>query len=310
MTLQQLEYIVALDNLKNFVKAAEHWYVTQPTLTMQVKKLEDEVGFQIFNRHTKPLKTTCLGEEFVLHAHKVIRETNMLKAIVSDEKDKLDGAYKLGIIPTLAPYILPILLPELAKKHPKIALTIEEQQSETLITGLKNGTIDMGILATPLGENSLREVNVFYEPFLVYFNNDHNLASHKFISPSDLKVEEILLLSEGHCFRNQTLNICQQSIGQQKKQFVYQSGSIETIKALVNKGLGYTLVPELSVLNERKTNKSIKRFEAPEPVREVSLVVHESFYKEKLLDVIRKIIMNNIPETFRTSDRFVRIKWR
>ncbi len=310
MTFQQISYVIALDNLKNFKKAADSCYISQPTLSMQVSKLEDEIGFKIFNRETKPLTPTLLGEKFILKARSIMREVNELKALVSQEMDSMQGEYNLGIIPTLAPYILPILLPAFSEKFPETRLKIEELQSEIIIHQLKHGLLDIGILATPLDERNLREIPVFYEPFLVYLNHNNHLLNKNLIAANDLEIDKILLLDEGHCFRNQTLNICNQDINNEKNQFNYRSGSIETIKALVNKGLGYTLVPELSVMEEKNTSENIKRFELPEPVREVSIVVHNGFSKELLIENMRKVILNAIPDSFQKNERFVRIKWR
>lgn len=310
MTIQQIEYTIALDNFRNFVKAAESCFITQPTLTMQVKKLEDEIGFKIFNRDKKPLEPTKLGEKFILKARMIKREMNELKELVSNEKDSMAGEFRLGIIPTLAPYILPLLLPEFSDKYFETKLIIEELQSESIIENLKLGLLDVGILATPLEERFIREIPLFYEPFLVYLNDNNPLSEKRLIASSDLNLDDILLLSEGHCFRNQTLNICKQELSTNHHQFNYQSGSIETIKALVNKGLGYTLVPELSILKERKENKNIKRFESPEPVREISLVIHTGFSKELLIENMRKAILKDLPESFKKNERFNRIKWR
>ncbi len=310
MTIQQIEYTIALDNFRNFVKAADSCFVTQPTLTMQVKKLEDEIGFKIFNRDKKPIESTDLGEKFILKARMIQREMNELKELVSQEVDTMNGEFKLGIIPTLAPYVLPLLLPYFSVNYPNTRLNIEEIQSEQVIHKLKHGFLDIGILATPLDERHIREIPLFYEPFLVYLNSKNPMTDKKLIASSDLDINKILLLAEGHCFRNQTLNICNQEKHSVQQQFNYQSGSIETIKALVNKGLGYTLVPELSVLSERKENKNIKRFESPEPVREISLVMHTGFSKELLIENMRKAILSAIPESFKKNERFVRVKWR
>lgn len=310
MTFQQIAYVIALDNYKNFQKASESCFVSQPTLSMQVNKLEDEIGFKIFNREKKPIEPTALGETFILKARVIMREVDELKALVSEEKDSMKGEFSLGIIPTLSPYLLPILLPAFSEQFPETRLNIDELQSESIIHQLKHGLLDIGILATPLEERSLRETPVFYEPFLVYLNSENELADKNLIASTDLEIDKILLLSEGHCFRNQTLNICSQNLDYSQKQFNYKSGAIETIKALVNKGLGYTLVPELSVLSELRHNKNIKRFEKPEPVREVSIVVHSGFSKERLIDNMRKVLLEAIPASFAKNERFVRIKWR
>lgn len=310
MTLQQIEYIISLDNHKNFVKAAKQCLVTQPTLTMQIQKLENEIGFRIFDRNSKPVKPTKLGEQFISKARIIHREVNELKAMVEDDLNTLKGEFRLGIIPTLAPYLLPLFLPHFSEKYSETHLVIEELQSEDIIQKLKIGLLDIAILATPVFEKQLREIPVFVEPFLAYLEPENPLLNKKLIDSNDLDLEKILLLSEGHCFRNQTLNICKQKKTNGFQKFTYSSGSIETIKALVDKGLGYTLIPELSILPEGQNNKNIKRFNKPEPVREVSLLVHSGFTKELLLENIRKSITENLPENFSKNERFVRVKWR
>lgn len=310
MTIQQLEYVVALDNERNFVRAAQRTFVTQPTLTMQLRKLEDETGFQIFNRSKKPISPTILGVRFIEKARQIIREINELKAMVSHETESVQGKFRIGIIPTMAPYLLPRFLPGFIQEHPETKLGIEEIQSETVISGLKNDLIDVGIMATPVYEKQLREIPLFNEPFLALFPGGDAHLSETLIDPDDLLTDQLLLLSEGHCFRNQTLNICKTDEEKHPRSFDYHSGSIETLKELVMKGIGYTLVPELSVTNEMDSNKNLRRFKTPVPSREVSLVVHRSFSKERFIEVLRDSILKNIPAHFSKNKGFFRVKWR
>lgn len=309
MTLQQLEYVVALDNNRNFVLAAESCFVTQPTLTMQIKKLEDEIGVQIFDRNKKPLQPTLAGERMVIKARQILREVNQLKEFISSERASVNGSFKIGIIPTLAPYLLPLFLPDFIQENPETHLKILELQTEDIVKGLKNDIIDIGILVTPLMEKSLREIVLFNEPFMVYHSKDHAFAKLNNVAPDMLNPSEILILNEGHCFRNQILNICNSEREESSIGFDYQSGSIESLKNLVDRGVGYTLVPELSI-NKGNEQSQIKRFKDPEPIREVSLVVHKGFTKELLIEKLRSLILKNIPEHFVKSKKYMKVNWR
>ena len=309
MTLVQMEYIIALDTHRHYVTASKHCFVTQPTLTMQVKKLEEEIGTLLFDRSKKPLKPTKTGVQFIEKAREILREVKQLKNLVSEERFSTDGTFTIGIIPTLAPYLLPLFLAKFVKENPQSKLIIQEIESLEMIKRMKDETIDIGIIVTPLKEKSIREIPLFYEPFLAYLPNNHRLLSKVRITANELNNENALVLSEGHCFRNQTLKICNQNIEESNIGFEYQSGSIETLKRMVKKGLGYTLVPELSVIDEM-SNPNIKRFQAMEPVREVSLACSKSFAKERLIEKIRDSILNEIPEKFIKKEDYVRVRWR
>ncbi len=309
MTIQQLEYIVALDDHRNFVKAAESCLVTQPTLTMQVKKLEDEAGVKLFNRNKKPLTPTVAGEQFLLKARQILRDVNDLKQLINDETECIEGTFRIGIIPTLAPYILPLFLYEFVNDHPNTHLQIKEVESEQMIDQLKHNLLDVGILATPIDESQIREIPLFYEPFWVLFPDHHPLLAHKRIKSEWLHTDDLLLLAEGHCFRNQTLNICNLKEGKPRK-LDYESGSIETIKNLIKRGAGYSLVPELSILEDLKTNKNLRPLEKPVPTREISIITHNSYSKEAFINLLRKSILKHIPDRFQKNQRFVTVKWR
>ncbi|MDX1684446.1 MAG: LysR substrate-binding domain-containing protein [Saprospiraceae bacterium] len=309
MTLQQLEYIVALDDHRHYVNAAEHCFVSQPNLTMQVKKLEDEIGIRIFDRTKKPLQPTDIGKEVISRARRILRDTSQIKEYINHEKETMEGEFTVGIIPTIAPYLLPRFLPSFLKEHPKVHLNIQELQTGQIITQLQNGTIDIGLLATPLNEVNIREVPLYYEPFLLFLPENHRFQDKKLLLAEDLDPNEVLVLDEGHCFREQTLSICQQAKHSSSIGFDYQSGSIEALKNLVKYGVGYTLVPELSVLNELKS-KHVRRFSSPEPVREVSLAVHSNYIKKALIDSLKSHILKVIPDRFLEKHSVVEFEWR
>ena len=294
MTLQQLEYIVALDEHRHFVKAAEACFVSQPNLTMQVKKLEDEIGVRIFDRDKKPIEPTEIGREVIIRARQILRETRQLKDFVQYEKGALEGEFKIGIIPTLAPYLLPQFLPAFLKDHPQVHLKIQELQTGQIVSHIQHGLLDIGLLVTPLTESNLREIPVFYEPFLLYLPDNHRFLEEKLMLAEDLDPREVLVLEEGHCFREQALAICKRARQGSSIGFDYQSGSIEALKNLVRQGVGYTLVPELSVHAELDA-PHLRRFAPPEPVREVSIVVHNSFIKEAIIHRLRDSIQGSVP---------------
>ncbi|PVX52032.1 LysR family hydrogen peroxide-inducible transcriptional activator [Balneicella halophila] len=309
MTLQQLRYIVALDNYRHFATAAEKCYVAQPTLTLQVKKLEEELGTIIFDRKKHPLTPTDLGEKILLKARQILREAEGLESLVSSDKLQMEGHFNVGVIPTVAPYLMPYFLKEFSEKHPNTHLVIHEMQTKSIIDGLNRNTLDVGILATPLKEKNIREIPLYQEAFLVYSDTNDPLHRKKAIKYTDIQSNCLLVLTEGHCFRSQVLQICGEELGEHKG-FTYQVGSIETLKRLVKAGLGFTLVPELSTLHIKEDQPYLIRFEEPQPTREVSLVVHHSFSKEALLDALRDCIQENLPNVVKKKKHFVRVKWR
>lgn len=307
MNIQQLEYILALDIYRNHVKAAAHCNVTQPTLSMMVKKLEDELGVKIFDRSSLPLKPTPTGEVILAKARQILQEIRNMKEYIRDEKDSVDGEFRLGVIPTLAPYLLPRFLNAFLKKHPRTSFTVTEMQTQEIIDHLKTSRLDMGILVTPLDDKEVREIPVFYEPILLYTSEHLGYYKKNRVNLQSLSTQNLLLLEEGHCFRGQVMNLC--AARQDRKavsQLNYQSGSFETLKAIIDNDCGYTLIPELAV-NTR--SRHVKRFIEPEPVREVSIVVHNSFVREMLLIKIREAILKAIPPGFRKIEKFVRVRW-
>ena len=216
----------------------------------------------------------------------------------------------MGIIPTLASYLLPLLLPDITKHHKNTVLIIEELQSDEIIARLQQDRLDLAFMSSPLDENDIREIPLFSEPFLLYLSVNHPLLRKEELVPDDLDPEDLLLLSEGHCFRNQALNLCNARGKSTRRGFYYESGSIETLKGLVDRKMGYTLVPELSVIEDLNAKPSIRRFKNPEPTREISLVCHERFSREKLLEVVRDIVQRNLPENLTRGKTYTRIPWK
>jgi LysR family transcriptional regulator, hydrogen peroxide-inducible genes activator len=305
MNLQQLEYIVALDIHRNHVKAADHCNVTQPTLSMMVKKLEDELGVKIFDR-SLPLKPTPAGETVIQRARQILKEVKNLKEFIKDEKDSIEGEFKLAVIPTLAPYLLPRFLNEFLAQHPGTSFTVIEMQTEDIVKQLKTNRLDVAILVTPLDDREIREVPVFYEPILLYTAGNLKYYQQEKVDVKSLTQENLLLLEEGHCFRGQVMNLCTTKGKKVHHQLNYQSGSFETLKAMVDNNYGYTLIPELAV---NVKSKHVKHFTSPEPVREVSLAVHQGFVKEMLLIKLREAILKAIPAHFKKNEKYIRVRW-
>jgi LysR family hydrogen peroxide-inducible transcriptional activator len=304
MNLQQLEYIVALDLHRNHAKAADHCHVTQPTLSTMVKKLEEELGVNIFDRG-QPLKPSASGEIIINRARQILLEVKNLKEFIRNEKDSIEGEFRLGVIPTLAPYLLPKFLNEFLERHPGTSFTVMEMQTDEIVKNLKTSRLDVGILVTPLENREIREIPVFYEPILLYTSENLKYYDQEKVNLKSLDTEKLLLLEEGHCFRGQVMNLCPAKGKRSRHQLNYQSGSFETLKAMVDNNYGYTLIPELAVHGK---NKHVKHFNSPEPVREVSLAVHHGFAKEMLLIKLRDAILKAIPPHFKKNEKYMRVR--
>lgn len=306
MNIQQFEYILALDEHRNHVKAAKHCHVTQPTLSMMVKKLEQELNVEIFDRSSLPLKPTPTGALILEKARTIIREIRSIREDIRIEKDTLDGEFKLGIIPTLAPYLLPRFLHEFLEKHPRTSFTVIELQTQEIVTQLKTNRLDLGLIVSPLAEKEIRELPIFYEPILLYTSEKMKYFNQERVNLKSLTYDKLLLLEEGHCFRGQVENLCSSMGKKNVPQLNYQSGSFETLKGMVDNNYGYTLIPELAVNSK---SKHVKRFTSPEPVREISIAVHKGFIKEKLVEQLRTAILKSIPNHFKKNDKVTRIPW-
>ena len=289
MTLTQLQYTIAVAEEGNFTQAAEKCFVTQPTLSMQVQKLEDELGIKLFNRNTKPITLTTIGEKIIDQAKMILKEANRMKDIVSTEKGFVGGNFRLGIIPTVMPTLLPMFLNTFIKKFPKVNLKIEELNTAAIIEELKNGKLDAGIAATPLDDVKIIEKPLYYEPFVGYIPEPHPLSKLKTLALSDLEKMDVLVLEDGHCFRDHVLKICQTP--NFSHSFNLKSGSFETLIHLANDGLGMTLLPYLQTRNLTPQNaKNLRSFESPEPAREISLIYSKSQLKLPIIESLSATI--------------------
>jgi LysR family hydrogen peroxide-inducible transcriptional activator len=283
--------MIAVAEAGNFTLAAEKSFVTQPTLSMQIQKLEEELGVQIFNRAKKPIRLTKVGSEILIQARKIISESKRMEDVVAQEKGFIGGDFTLGIIPTVMPTLLPMFLNTFLKSYPKVNLKIEELTTENIIIKLEEGKIDAGICATPLKQEKIIERPLYYEPFVAYVPGNHRLAKSSQINIEDLENEDILLLQDGHCFKNQVLSMCSLAKIGMNERLNLKSGSFETLVNLANEGLGMTLVPYLNANNlSEKNTQNIIHFPAPPPAREISIIYHKSQLKLQIIEALKESI--------------------
>jgi LysR family hydrogen peroxide-inducible transcriptional activator len=310
ISLTQLEYVLAIDSYRHFAKAAEACLVTQPTLSMQLKKLEEELKLEIFDRSKQPIIPTDAGREIIEQARIALREAKKIEQLAQYYDDSLDGDLTIGIIPTLAPYLLPYFLGDFIKNYKKIKLVIHELTTEEIIFKLNKDELDVAILATPLHESNIMEEPLFYEEIKIYAHYNHPLTKKKNLEHKDILRDDIWMLSKGNCFRNQVINICTNS-SYKNNHLQYESSSIETLKKMVEIEGGFTLLPELAVLElpAKKINQ-IAEFKKPKPLREISIVYARSVAKKKLIDVLKKIILANIPEELANKKRGTVVEWK
>jgi|SRR6056297_303097 len=291
MTITQLQYVLAVAEYQNFTLAAEKSFVTQPTLSMQVQKLEDELDVLIFDRSKKPISVTDVGKKIVAQAKVIVNEAGRIKDIVDQDKGYIGGDFILGIIPTIMPTLLPMFLKTFIKKYPKVNLIIKEQSTESLIKNLQDGHLDAAIAATPLEIEFIKERPLYYEPFVAYITPEHRLRDAKELTVEDLDVSDILLLQDGHCFRDGVLNLCKTPKKLGEEHFKLQSGSFETLINLSNEGLGMTLLPYLNSMELNTENKkNVKYFKEPSPAREVSIIFHKNELKIQITEALRDVI--------------------
>jgi len=291
MTITQLKYVLAVAEHKNFTLAAEKCFVTQPTLSMQIQKVEEELEIQIFDRTKKPIQLTEIGLKIVNQSKNIVNEAERIQDIVDQQKGFIGGEFRLGIIPTIMPTLLPMFLNNFIKKYPKVKLIIEELNTNDIIEKLKNGHLDAAIAATPLEEEKIKEIVLYFEPFVAYIPENHHVFQKKEIEISDLNLDEILLLQDGHCFRDGILNLCKSQNQNDKNHFQIQSGSFETLIKLADEGLGTTLLPYLHTLNLSENDQlKLKHFVEPKPAREVSLIFPKNELKIHIIEALRTTI--------------------
>ncbi len=297
MTITQLEYIVAVDTHRHFAKAAEKCFITQPTLSMQIQKLEEKLGSKIFDRSKQPVIPTEIGEEIIQQARIILNEVKKIDQLISDKQGILQGELKIGIIPTLAPYLLPLFLQPFLKKYPDVTIKVKEMTTDIIVEKLKTGRIDAGLLVTPLQEPSITEYPLFYEELVAYVSKKNAAFKKTYVLADDIDLKELWLLEEGHCFRSQIINLCElKKQTKEKSNFEYEAGSVETLRKMVELNNGVTILPELATLDfSTKQLNMIRHFKSPAPVREVSLVTHRDYMKKKLIDVLKQQIIDILP---------------
>lgn len=290
MTLQQLEYILAVNQFRHFAKAAEYCRVTQPTLSAMIQKLEEELDTRIFDRSQQPVCPTPVGIHIIEQAQNILVQANRIKNIIEEEKHSLTGIFKLGILPTVAPYLLPRFFPQLMKKYPDLDIRVVEMKTNDIKKALQTGEIDAGIVASLAGMEELQQTPLFYEQFFAYVSREDALFNNEVIRTSDLNGEQLWLLDEGHCFRDQLVRFCQMKSAR-ASQLAYHLGSMETFMRMVESGKGVTFIPELAVLQLGDAQKELVRsFAIPCPTRQVVLLTNKNFIRHTLLEVLVKEI--------------------
>lgn len=291
MTITQLKYLLAIAEHKNFTKAAEKCFVTQPTLSTQIQKLEDELDILIFDRSKKPIELTAIGRKIVLQAKNIVNESDRIQDIVDQQKGFIGGEFRLGIIPTVMPTLLPMFLKGFIKKYPKVKLKIEELTTEEIMQRIHEGHLDAGIAATPLENDTIKERVLYYEPFVGYIPEEHRLSKIKTLAIEDLEIDDMLLLEDGHCFRDGVINLCKVFKDHNDDNFQLESGSIETLIKLSNEGLGMTLLPYLHTMElHEDLKKNLRHFKEPSPAREVSLIYNKNELKMQIINALHDVI--------------------
>ncbi|RQO31176.1 DNA-binding transcriptional regulator OxyR [Taibaiella sp. KBW10] len=310
MTLTQLEYVVAVATYKSFVAAAEKCFVTQPTLSMQIHKLEEEFGVKIFDRNKHPITATEIGAQIVAQAKNILSESAKINQLIQQSQSEVNGVFKLAVIPTISPYVLPKFLAAYAAKHPKIKLVVTEMQTDEIVHALQNNEIDAGLLSTPLENNNVKEYPLFFEPLVGYFSEQSEALVKRVVSPKDIDLNNIWLLNEGNCLRNQVLNLCSDNIMrlQEERPYSFESGSVDMLRKMVDMNGGVAVLPELATFDfNEEAQDRIRYFENPEPVREISLVTNNHFVKLAVLQTIIDELLEMVPEKMKVqkSDRKV-----
>ncbi|MBI1315706.1 LysR family transcriptional regulator [bacterium] len=308
MTFTQLEYVLALVEYGHFGKAAEACGVTQPTLSAQIQKLEEEWGVKLFVRNAHPIGLSEAGVQLLERIRNVQKEVKTLEMGVEELHGHFKGGFRLGIIPTLSPALLPRMLPGLQKSLPAAHFFLSEHTTDALIGALKERRIDAALLAGPIEERGLREVPLFYEPFVAYVPESHPLHAEPFLLHSQLKTADVLVLNEGHCFRNSVLRLCGEP--REPNRFMpkvhLDTGSFSALIRLANLGYGMTLLPWLTAAElSKEDQKSIKPLDRPTPTREISLVYPEDQHKRAVLNALSETVRLSVPERMWSEKNWV-----
>ena len=292
MNIQQLEYVIALDKTRHFVRAAESCGITQSTLSAMIQKLEEELDCLIFDRTMHPIIPTEVGILIIRQAQVILYNVRQLRENVLTQKGSLTGSLSLALIPTVAPYLLPRFIALFRKNYPEISLKISEMHTQSIISKLHMAEIDMAILSTPLDDPKILEVPLFYEKFVAYISPTETIYANEEISTNDMPREHLWVLEEGHCLRNQVFNLCE------NKTFTstYEAGSIDTLVKIVDTNGGYTIIPELHIdLLSESQKLNLRKIVRPEATREISLVVRNDYVREGLMNAVAECIKQIIP---------------
>lgn len=294
MTLQQMEYIVALNKHRHFVLAAEACGVTQPTLSAMIQKLEEELQVKIFNRDRNNISPTSVGAKIIKQAQVALNEARRVKEVVADEAETMSGSVRIGVLPTIAPYVVPDFIYHFREVYPQVDLFVDEKASKSLLQDLRYGNLDMALTTTPIDMEGLLEVTVYVERFVAYFSNLCSKAQELMLS-GELPAEHMWILKEGHCAANGAQSFCK---NKEKGNHIYEAGSIETLVRIVDRNGGYTVVPELHLnfLTEQQRQHTAIIRNDPLAKRFVSLVVREDFVRERMLNAVLEVLKQIIPQ--------------
>ena len=296
MTLQQLEYILAVDQYRHFTKAAEQCFVTQPTLSAMIQKLEEELDVKIFDRTRQPIAPTPIGVHILQQAKEILVQVDNMKQIIQEQKEEVGGSFHIGVLPTIAPYLLPRFFQDMVKKYPKLNITISEMKTPDIKRALLTGEIDAGILAELNDMEMYNHTHLFYEEFYAYVAREEELSAKSTIKSSELKGEMLWLLDEGHCFRDQMVRFCHIN-PERNDNLTYQLGSMETFMRMVERGEGITFVPELALDQMSDNQKELVRpFAIPHPARRIVVLTDKRFIRHSLIDTLQAEIQASIPK--------------
>ncbi len=306
-----MQYVVAVDTYRHFATAAEKCFVSQPTLSMQLKKMEEELGLVLFDRSRQPVVPTDAGRKVIEQARLVLHEAESIYRMAQEAKDEISGEFRIGVIPTIAPFLLPLFAGDFKRQFPQIQLKVQEVVTEQIEELLQKDMLDAGLLVTPLHNQNIIEQPLYYEEMMIYLNSSHPLVFKPVIEVNDIATPDMWLLSDGHCFRHQVINLCDLQDLESDLPFDFEGGSLDTIMKIIDREGGFTLIPELAGLelgdNEQK---KIRHFSNIVPLREVSLVYTRRFAKAKLINLLAQNIQQSVPEYMLEKMRGTVVEWR
>ncbi len=300
MTIQQFEYILAIDRFRHFARAAEHCRVTQPTLSAMVQKLEAELGVKIFDRAAQPVMPTEIGQKIIAQAGVIMSNVAQVKDMIEEEKHSLSGTFRLGVLPTIAPYLLPRFFPKMLAQYPQLDLRVVEMKTHEILQALRRRELDAGILASRSEDAAMTEELLYYERFFAYVSRNEPSFKREIFRTSDVSGEELWLLDEGHCFRDQLVRFCKLE-AVKRGQMAYSLGSMETFMRMVESGKGITFIPELAVDQLADEQRQlVRQFAIPQPARQVVLVVNDGFIRQSILRLLKEEITSSVPASMLT----------